>query len=76
MTLGLSDSQLKFVTAVCTPLPPDKRSLFLQRMTAFLEVRDLLRHPSDDDLEAACRSALTGLMHGPVAPARAQNFGA
>jgi len=67
-TLALSDSQLRFITACCEPLPREKRSLFLQRMTAFLEVRDRLRHPTDDDLEAACRAALLGLVQKESEP--------
>ena len=66
-TLALSDQQLRFITACCQPLPLEKRSLFLQRMAAHLEVRDRLRRPSDDDLEAACRAALTGLVHESAA---------
>ena len=67
-TLALSDAQLRFVTAACSPLEPEKRSAFLRRLVAYLEIRDLLRRPSDDDIEAACREALHGLLHGePVA---------
>jgi hypothetical protein len=66
-TLALSDDQLRFVTACCQPLPPEKRSVFLERLVAFLEVRDRLHRPSDDDLAAAARSALAGLVHEAVA---------
>jgi hypothetical protein len=67
VTLGLTDQQLKFVTAICQPLPVEKRSVFLSCMVAHLQIRDLLHHPSDEDLEAACRSALSGLMQGSAA---------
>ena len=67
MTLALSDQQLRFITACCTPLPVEKRSIFLQRLVAFLKVRDRLRNPTDDDLEAAVRVALGGLVHEPAA---------
>jgi hypothetical protein len=32
VTLGLTDQQLKFVTAICQPLPVEKRSVFLRRI--------------------------------------------
>ena len=67
MTLGLTRSQLKFITACAQPLAVEKRSVFLRRLVAFLKVRDRLRNPSDDDLEAAVRAALGGLVHEPAA---------
>ena len=67
MTLALSDQQLRFITACCTPLPVEKRTIFLQRLVAHLKVRDRLRHPTNDDVEAAARSALGGLVHEPAA---------
>jgi hypothetical protein len=45
VTLGLSDSQLRFVTAICQPLPVEKRGLFLERLVAYLRMHDCLRHP-------------------------------
>jgi hypothetical protein len=34
---------------------------------AHLEIRDRLRHPTDDDIAAACREALAGLVHESAA---------
>jgi hypothetical protein len=34
MTLALSDQQLRFITACCTPLPVEKRALFLTTQSA------------------------------------------
>jgi hypothetical protein len=65
--IDLTNHQLKFVTAICQPLPVEKRSVFLNRMVAHLQIRDLLRHPSDHDLEVACRAALHNLAHGSAA---------
>ena len=67
MTLALNDDQLRFVTACCQPLKIEKRSVFLKRLVAHLKVRDRLHHPTDDDIAAACREALAGLVHAPAA---------
>lgn len=67
MTLGLSDSQLRYVTAAAQPLPVEKRSLFLHRFAAHLEMRGVNRHPSDADIETAVRVALRGLVQLPAA---------
>jgi hypothetical protein len=50
MTLGLTDSQLRYFTAAARPLPVEKRSLFLRRLVGHLEVRGVNRHPSDAGL--------------------------
>ena len=57
MTLGLTDAQLRLVTALATPLPQDKRSLFLERLVRHIKVNGNPRHPTDDQLEV--RSPLT-----------------
>jgi hypothetical protein len=67
MTLGLSDSQLRYVAAAAQPLPIKKRSLFLRRLAAHLEVRGVNRHPSDADIEAAVRMAPQGPVQLPAA---------
>jgi hypothetical protein len=67
MTLGLSDSQLRYVTAAAQPLPVEKRSLFLQRLAAHLEKAGVNHHPSNADIESAVRAALRGLVQLPAA---------
>jgi hypothetical protein len=62
-----TDHQLRFITVCCTPLPIDKRSVFLERLAAHLKMETRLRHPSDRDLEDATTVALRGLMHGSAA---------
>lgn len=67
MTLGLTDSQLRYFTAAARPLPVEKRSLFLRRLVGHLEVRGVNRHPSDADIEAAVRMAPQGPVQLPAA---------
>ena len=43
--IGLTDRQLAIVMEAAKPLPPEKRSLFLQRVEAMLHYR----RPSDDN---------------------------
>jgi hypothetical protein len=62
--LALSDSQLATVMAAATGLPPDKRSVFLERIAAQL---GQIRRPSDADVERAARAALKGLLQAPAA---------
>jgi hypothetical protein len=69
MTLGLTDAQLRALTAACQPLPPEKRAVFLERLVAHLDIAGQTRHPTDRDLEIAARAALHGLMQGDSAPA-------
>jgi hypothetical protein len=54
--LALTDSQLDLVMTAAGGLTPEKRSLFLERVAARLELRG--RRFTDDDLERAVRSAL------------------
>jgi len=37
--IGLSDKQLRFITAACTDLPVEKRKIFLGRFAAYCKVR-------------------------------------
>jgi uncharacterized membrane protein len=67
MTLGFTDAQLQRITAAAEPLPPEKRSVFLQRLMAHLEARGVYRRARDDDVEAAVHTALRGLQHMPAA---------
>jgi hypothetical protein len=57
---ALSDDQLALVMTAAGPLPAEKRSLFLERVAARLQ----LRGPrfTDADLGAAIQAALTGLI--------------
>jgi hypothetical protein len=60
--LSLSDDQLQIVMTAAGALPPEKRSLFLERLAARLR----LRGPrfTADDLDEAMRLAMVGLAHG------------
>jgi hypothetical protein len=57
---ALTDKQLRLVMVAATPLPPEKRSIFLERVAARLR----LHGPrfTDADLGAAIQVALTGLI--------------
>ena len=57
---ALTDKQLRLVMVAATPLPPEKRSIFLERVAARLR----LHGPrfTDADLGAAIQAALTGLI--------------
>jgi len=58
--LALSDDQLAKVMTAAGRLPVEKRSVFLERVAAMLQ----LRGPrfTDADLGAAIQAALTGLI--------------
>jgi hypothetical protein len=58
--LALSDSQMEAVMTAAVGLPVEKRSVFLERVAARLE----LRGPrfTDADLGAAIQAALSGLI--------------
>ena len=58
--LALSDSQLQIVMTAAGGLPVEKRSVFLERIAARLQLRG--PHFTDADLGAAIRAALTGLI--------------
>jgi hypothetical protein len=57
MPLALSDKQLQIVTLAAGGPPPEKRSVFLQRLAAQLAQ---IRRPGDADVEHAARAALRG----------------
>jgi hypothetical protein len=59
--LALSDSQLQIVMAAAGPLPPEKRSLFLERVAASLRIHGA------GDFERAVQLALTGLIQNSAA---------
>jgi hypothetical protein len=58
--LSLSDSQLQIIMTAAGTMPVEKRSTFLERVAARLQ----LRGPrfTDADLSAAIQVALTGLI--------------
>ena len=58
--LALSDSQLQIVITAAGGLPVEKRSVFLERIAARLQLRG--PHFTDADLGAAIQAALTGLI--------------
>jgi len=58
--LALSDSQLQIVMTAAGGLPVEKRSVFLERVAARLQLRG--PHFTDADLGAAIQAALTGLI--------------
>jgi len=62
--LGLSDSQLRLVMVAAGPLPPEKRTLLLERIAAKLNHGPAFF--SDGDVEAAITAALSGLVHEPA----------
>ena len=62
--VALSDGQLRQVMIAARPLPPEKRSLLLERIAAKLA---LCGSSTDRDVEAAIRLALVGLIHESVA---------
>ena len=58
--LALSDSQLQIVITAAGGLPVEKRSVFLERIAARLQLRG--PHFTDADLGTAIQAALTGLI--------------
>jgi hypothetical protein len=64
--ISLSDRQLETVLAAAGPLPPDKRTLLLERIGAMLNLRGR-GHFNDADVDAAIRRAIEGLLHEPAA---------
>jgi hypothetical protein len=65
MQLGLSDHQLKQITAVAMALPIEKRGVLLQRVASYCRLNGYFR-PSDAQIDLALHSALTGLQqHAP-----------
>jgi hypothetical protein len=60
MPLGLSDSQLQILMTFAAEIPPEKRSLFLQRVGAMLVLRGRGRF-TDADVQDVASLALCGL---------------
>jgi hypothetical protein len=67
MPLALTDSQLRAVMAAAGSLPPEKRTIFLERLAAQLPHLTGGQHPGDGDIERAAHAALRGLMQAPAA---------
>jgi len=53
--LALSDQQLRQITAIAVALPVEKRSLLLQRIAAYCQMRGLF-HADDREVDAALHS--------------------
>src|SRR5258706_12793758 len=67
MVLALSDAQLRLVQMAAGPLPPDKRSVLLERVAAQLGQLGY-RRVKDGDVERAVMVSLRGLLqHAPAA---------
>ena len=64
--IALNDAQLKIVMAAASPVPPEKRSQFLERIAAMLTLRGR-GHFTDADVNAAAKLALRGLVQEPAA---------
>ena len=60
MPLALTEAQLQTLMAVATDIPPEKRSLFLERFSAMLALRGRGRFNNRDVAEVA-KLASTGL---------------
>jgi hypothetical protein len=64
--LALSDSQLRTLMTSAADIPPEKRSMFLERVAAMLAMRGR-GHFDDGDVADVAKLALTGLAHQPAA---------
>jgi hypothetical protein len=60
LVFALNDAQLALVMTAAGSLPVAKRSVFLERLAARLQLRG--PHFTDADLGAAIQAALTGLI--------------
>jgi len=63
MPLALSDSQLNTVMMAAADLPPEKRSLYLERIGAMMNARGRF---NDTDVAEVAKLALTGLVRQPA----------
>ena len=59
--LALDNNQLTAIMTAASGLPPEKRSLFLERVAARLKLHG--GRPSDAQLDKAIQAALRGLTH-------------
>jgi hypothetical protein len=64
MPLALSDAQLKTVMTIAAAIPPEKRSMFLQRVSAMLVIRGRF---DDADVVAVAKLACSGLARSSAA---------
>jgi hypothetical protein len=62
--ISLSDRQLAIVMEGARPLPPDKRDVFLWRVSSRLQLQ---RGFNDADVDVAVRAALKGLIQESAA---------
>jgi hypothetical protein len=60
--VSLSDSQLQNLMAAAANMPPEKRSMFLERVGAMLALRGR-RHFDDADVADVVALASAGLVH-------------
>jgi hypothetical protein len=60
--ISLNDAQLKLVMAAAVQVPIEKRSQFLQRISAMLLLRGR-GHFTNDDVDDAVKLALVGMVH-------------
>jgi hypothetical protein len=58
--IGLSDNQLEIIMRAAEPLAEEKCQEFLERVAAVLQVHGQI---NDDDVSAAVKVALRGLVH-------------
>jgi hypothetical protein len=63
--ISLSDHQLRTVMQAATALDPERRSVFLERIAAQLQIR--LGQYNDSDVAAAAEMALRSLVQQPAA---------
>jgi hypothetical protein len=63
--ISLSDRQLTVVMDAARVLPPEKRSVFLERVAAYLQIQ--CGRFGDHDVANAAQLALRGLLHQPAA---------
>jgi hypothetical protein len=64
--LRLTGTQLHLVMTAAAPIPPEKRSIFLERVAGHLW-RIGYQRVRDDDVGRAVKSALRGLLHESAA---------
>ena len=62
--LSLNNAQLATVMAAAADVPPEKRSLYLERIGAMVNMRG--RRFTDDDLAEIAKLACTGLVRQPA----------
>jgi hypothetical protein len=63
--ITFTDQQLAVLMRVASNLPLDKRAVFFERVSAYLQTPGF--EDDDDDIEAAINAALRGLVHESAA---------